>query len=105
MIVKTVQMDIVDYVNKVGKQVNDHTKYSAKIDRISIKNIIIISNIDDVIFKVENDKNIPLEDKELILKKLNGYLNCLKKEMNFYPSKNIDEDCILTEVDNYIIQE
>lgn len=98
-------MDIADYVNKVGKQVNDHTKYSVKLDRISIKNIIIIPHIDSLITKVELDENIEAECKEKILKKLNRYVHCLKKEMNFYPSKITDENCILTEVDNYIIQE
>lgn len=98
-------MDTADYVNKVGKQVNDHTKYSVKLDRISIKNIIIIPHIADIISKVELDENIEAECKEKILKKLNRYVNCLKKEMNFYPSKITDENCILTEVDNYIIQE
>ena len=98
-------MDTVDYVNKVGKQVNDHTKYSVRLDRISIKNIIIIPHIDSPITNVELDENIEQEDKDIILKKLNRYVNCLKKEMNFYPSKITDENCILTEVDNYIIQE
>ena len=30
---------------------------------------------------------------------------CLKKQINFYPEKDIDDDCILTEVEEHIIQE
>ena len=30
---------------------------------------------------------------------------CLKKQINFYPEKDIDNDCILTEVEEHIIQE
>ena len=35
-------MDTVSYVNKVGKLINQSTKYNAKLDRVSITNIIII---------------------------------------------------------------
>ena len=48
----------------------------------------ISSKIDSVNIKVENN-----------------YINCLKKQINFYPEQYIDQDCILTEVEEFITQE
>lgn len=98
-------MDVVSYVNKVGKLVNDSTKYHVKLDRTSIKNIILINHFGDLLDKLEVDNNISEEIKLATITKINNYINCLKKEMNFYPEQIIDPDCILTEVEEYIIQE
>lgn len=98
-------MDIVNYVNKVGKLVNDSTKYNVKLDRTSIENVILIKHFDDLIKKLQEDINITEEDKAKAIARINSYISCMKKEMNFYPEMAIDPDCILTEVDEYIIQE
>ena len=39
------------------------------------------------------------------INKIKNYINCLKKQISFYPEKVIDPDCIMTEVEEYIIQE
>ena len=92
-------MDTVNYVNKVGKLVNDSTKYNVKLDRVSIENLVLISHFDELV------KQLTSEQKTKVLKKLNNYINCLKKKINFYPEKNIKPDCILTETEKHIIQE
>lgn len=98
-------MDTVNYVNEVGKQVNDSTKYNTKLDRTSIENLVLISHFDKLLDQVNADDNLEEEDKTKIINKINKYILCLKKEMNFYPEKAIDPDCILTEVEEHIIQE
>lgn len=39
-------MDIVNYVNKVGELVNQSTKYNAKLDRVSITNLVLLLHLD-----------------------------------------------------------
>lgn len=101
-------MDTALYVNTVGALVNDSTKYTVNIDEVSVTNIVLLDHLQYVIDTLPNeydkfpeefkDKN-PQED---IVKKLEGYIHCLKKQMNFYESKVISEDCILTELDGNI---
>ena len=98
MTVKIVKMDIANYVNKVGKLVNQSTKYNAKLDRVSITNLVLLLHLDKLAKWAANNLN---DDVDKII----GYLHCLKKQMNFYPEKDIDSDCILTEVKEHIIQE
>lgn len=98
-------MDIVNYVNKVGELINYHTKYSVKLDRTSIENTVILPHLDELLTRVKADTKLTEEQKEEAISKLTGYINCLKKEINFYPEKLIDTDCILTEVEEHIIQE
>lgn len=98
-------MDTVNYVNKVGKLVNDSTKYNVKLDRTSIENVVLISHFGDLVKQISADTKLTEEQKTKTLKKVNRYINCLKKQMNFYPEKNIAPDCILTEVEEHIIQE
>lgn len=98
-------MDIVNYVNKVGKLINDHTKYNAKLDIVSIENLVIVNHFNDLISQINEDVNLTEEQKTETLNKINNYINCLKKEINFYPEKVIEPDCILTEVEEHIIQE
>lgn len=98
-------MDIVNYVNKVGQLINDHVKYSVKLDIVSIENLVIINHFNDLINKINEDVNLTEEQKTEVLDKINNYINCLKKEINFYPEKVIVPDCILTEVEEHVIQE
>ena len=44
MTVIIVKMDTANYVNKIGKQINDSTKYRAHLDRTSITNLILINH-------------------------------------------------------------
>lgn len=99
-------MDTANYVNNVGKQINDSTKYCVNLDRTSITNIILVKHLTEVYNWLES--KLAEEDSEFTeeqLSKIGGYINCLKKEINFFENKEIDEDCILTEVDEFIIQE
>ena len=98
-------MDTVNYVNKVGKLVNDSTKYNVKLDRVSIENLVLISHFDELVKQVNVDKKLTDEEKTKALYKINNYINCLKKKINFYPEKNIKPNCILTETEKHIIQE
>lgn len=106
MTVKIVKMDIANYVSKVGELVNQSTKYNAKLDRVSITNLILLLHLD----KLSKWANTKIGDEEFPITqddvdKIIEYINCLKKQVNFYPDKDIDEDCILTEVEEHIIQE
>lgn len=106
MTVKIVKMDVANYVNKVGKLVNQSTKYNAKLDRVSITNLVLLLHLDKLAkWAVNNlnDEEFPITQDDV--DKIIGYLHCLKKQMNFYPEKDIDSDCILTEVKEHIIQE
>ena len=82
-------MDHAQYVNKVGKQINDSTKMNIDID-----------NTSDL---KKNDPDFPFTQEDLI--KIGGYINCLKKQINFYEIQDIDNNCILTEIEEHIIQE
>ena len=96
-------MDIANYVNKVGKLVNQSTKYNAKLDRVSITNLVLLLHLAKWAVNNLNDEESPITQDDV--DKIIGYLHCLKKQMNFYPEKDIDSDCILTEVKEHIIQE
>lgn len=95
------------YVNKVGKLVNNATKFNVDIDNLSVTNIVLIRYLDKLkkavptfIWTGELDE-FPWTNEE-ILTKLDKYIHCLKKEMNFYESKVIADSCVLTETDGKI---
>lgn len=101
-------MDHAQYVNKVGKQVNDSTKMNVDIDNISVTNIVLIPHLETIYNQLESDlkKNgpdFPFTQEDLV--KIGGYINCLKKQINFYEVQDIDNNCILTEIEEHIIQE
>lgn len=101
-------MDHAQYVNKVGKQINDSTKMNVDIDNTSVTNIVLIPHLEVIYNQLEsdlkkNDPDFPFTQKDLI--KIGGYINCLKKQINFYEIQDIDNDCILTEIEEHIIQE
>lgn len=101
-------MDHAQYVNKVGKQINDSTKMNVDIDNTSVTNIVLIPHLETIHNQLEsdlkkNDPDFPFTQEDLI--KIGGYINCLKKQINFYEIQDIDNDCILTEIEEHIIQE
>lgn len=101
-------MDHAQYVNKVGKQINDSTKMNVDIDNTSVTNIVLIPHLETIYNQLESDlkKNgpdFPFTQEDLV--KIGGYINCLKKQINFYEVQDIDNDCILTETEKHIIQE
>lgn len=101
-------MDHAQYVNKVGKQINDSTKVNVDIDNTSVTNIVLIPHLEVIYNQLEsdlkkNDPDFPFTQEDLI--KIGGYINCLKKQINFYEIQDIDNDCILTEIEEHIIQE
>lgn len=101
-------MDHAQYVNKVGKQINDSTKMNVDIDNTSVTNIALIPHLEVIYNQLEsdlkkNDPDFPFTQEDLI--KIGGYINCLKKQINFYEIQDIDNDCILTEIEEHIIQE
>ena len=101
-------MDHAQYVNKVGKQINDSTKMNVDIDNTSVTNIVLIPHLETIYNQLEsdvkkNDPDFPFTQEDLI--KIGGYINCLKKQINFYEVQDIDNDCILTETEKHIIQE
>lgn len=101
-------MGHAQYVNKVGKQINDSTKMNVDIDNTSVTNIVLIPHLEVIYNQLEsdlkkNDPDFPFTQEDLI--KIGGYINCLKKQINFYEIQDIDNDCILTEIEEHIIQE
>lgn len=101
-------MDHAQYVNKVGKQINDSTKMNVDIDNTSVTNIVLIPHLEVIYNQLEsdlkkNDPDFPFTQEDLV--KIGGYINCLKKQINFYEIQDIDNDCILTETEKHIIQE
>ena len=99
-------MDHAQYVNKVGKQINDSTKMNVDIDNTSVTNIVLIPHLEVIYNQLEsdlkkNDPDFPFTQEDLI--KIGGYINCLKKQINFYEIQDIDNDCILTEIEEDII--
>lgn len=101
-------MDHAQYVNKVGKQINDSTKMNVDIDNTSVANIVLIPHLEVIYNQLEsdlkkNDPDFPFTQEDLI--KIGGYINCLKKQINFYEIQDIDNNCILTEIEEHIIQE
>lgn len=99
-------MEYAQYVNKIGKQINTSIKMSSNPDDVSITGLVLIKHLTEVYNWVESKLSEP--DTEYTsddLKKIERYINCLKKEMRFYPDMVIDSDCILTEKEEHIIQE
>lgn len=101
-------MDHAQYVNKVGKQINDSTKMNIDIDNTSVTNIVLIPHLETIYNQLEsdlkkNDPDFPFTQEDLI--KIGRYINCLKKQINFYEIQDIDNNCILTEIEEHIIQE
>lgn len=101
-------MDHAQYVNKVGKQINDSTKMNVDIDNTSVTNIVLIPHLETIYNRLEsdlkkNDPDFPFTQEDLV--KIGEYINCLKKQINFYEVQDIDNDCILTEIEEHIIQE
>lgn len=101
-------MDHAQYVNEVGKQINDSTKMNVDIDNTSVTNIVLIPHLEVIYNQLEsdlkkNDPDFPFTQEDLI--KIGGYINCLKKQINFYEIQDIDNNCILTEIEEHIIQE
>ena len=101
-------MDHAQYVYKVGKQINDSTKMNVDIDNTSVTNIVLIHHLEVIYNQLEsdlkkNDPDFPFTQEDLI--KIGGYINCLKKQINFYEIQDIDNNCILTEIEEHIIQE
>lgn len=106
MTVKIVKMDIANYVSKVGELVNQSTKYNTKLDRTSITNLVLLLHLDKLSSWAStklSDEDFPITQEDV--DKIIGYIHCLKKQINFYPEKDIDNDCILTEIEEHIIQE
>lgn len=93
-------MDLVQYVNKVGKQINDSTKVNVDIDSTSVTNIVLLNHFIELRNEAINRKD-PVE----VIEAIDRQINCLKKQINFYYTQDIDDDCILTEVEKCIIQE
>ena len=54
-------MDHAQYVNKVGKQINDSTKMNVDIDNTSVTNIVLIPHLETIYNQLESDlkKNDP----------------------------------------------
>lgn len=98
-------MEYVEYVNKTGKLINNSTKYSVDLDRTSIANLVIYSHLNEVMKWLSTTKEFSQEEKLEITPKISNYILCLKKQINFYPEKVIDPNCILTEIEEHIIQE
>ena len=99
-------MDLAQYVKNVGKQINDSTKVNVDIDKGSVTNLVLISHLQDVYNWLEaNSSAFDESFSQIQLVKVNDYINCLKKEMNFYETQDIDDNCILTETEEFIIQE
>ena len=106
MTVKIVKMDIANYVSKVGELVNQSTKYNTKLDRTSITNLVLLLHLDKLSCLASTklgDEDFPITQEDV--DKIIGYIHCLKKQINFYPEKDIDNDCILTEIEEHIVQE
>lgn len=106
-------MGHAQYVNNIGKQINNSIKFNVNPDDTSITNLVLIDHLTDVFNWLSEVVYTPITLAEVYeydfteddLVKINNYINCLKKEMNFYEVKDIDTDCILTEVEEHIIQE
>lgn len=93
-------MDLVQYVNKVGKQINDSTKVNVEIDNTSVTNIVLLNHFIEL-----RNEAINRKDPTEVIEAIDRQINCLKKQINFYYTQDIDDDCILTEVEKCIIQE
>ena len=93
-------MDLVQYVNKVGKQINDSTKVNVEIDNTSVTNIVLLNHFIEL-----RNEALCRQDPTEVIESIDRQINCLKKQINFYYTQDIDDDCILTEVEEHIIQE
>lgn len=79
-------MDHAQYVNKVGKQINDSTKMNVDIDNTSITNIVLIPHLEVIYNQLEsdlkkNDPDFPFTQEDLI--KIGGYIKLFKKTNKF----------------------
>ena len=90
-------MELAQYVNKVGELVNQSTKCNVELDKVSITNLVLLLHLG----KLSSWASTKVDDEDKIIE----CMHCLKKQINFYPEKDIDDDCILTEVEEHIIQE
>lgn len=100
-------MGNAQYVNQVGKLVNDSTKYNVDIDNLSVTNIVLIAYLESMKPAIPVFQPINLTEEETwtddeIRDRLNQYIHCLKKEMNFYEGKVIVDNCVLTETDGNV---
>lgn len=93
-------MDLVQYVNKVGKQVNDSTKVRKDIDNTSVTNIVLLWHFIEL-----RNEALHRRDSLEVISAIDRQILCLQKQINFYTGMDIDEDCILTETEEHIIQE
>lgn len=75
-------MDIVNYVNKVGELVNQSTKYNAKLDRVSITNLVLLLHLDKLSSwastKVD-DEDFPITQEDV--DKIIECMHCLKNKL------------------------
>lgn len=95
-------MEYAQYVNKIGKQINDSIKMWVNPDDTSITGLVLIKHLTELYNWMElKPDDFTVDD----LNEIERYINCLKKEMRFYQDMVIDSDCILTETEEHIIQE
>ena len=76
-------MGTASYVINVGNNINESTKYNIKADYDSMVNLILVKHLEELksYAEIANDlKGIA---------KLNELINNLKKEIKFYPTKEI----------------
>lgn len=48
-------MELAQYVNKVGKQINDSTKMNVDIDNTSVTNLVLLVHLQELYDKLEED--------------------------------------------------
>ena len=101
-------MDFANYVNKVGKEINESTKYNIKVDRQSIESLILYNHLNQLLEYANETLGLTIYEEPITqedINKLKGYINCLKKEINFSLVRDVVPNCILTETEEHIIQE
>lgn len=101
-------MDFANYVNKVGKEINESTKYNIKVDKQSIESLILYVHLNNLLDYANETLGLTIYEEPITqedINKLEGYVNSLKKEINFYPTKDVVHNYILTETEKHIIQE
>ena len=101
-------MDFANYVNKVGKEINESTKYNITVDRQSIESLILYNHLNQLLNYANDVLGLTIYEEPITqedINKLKGYINCLKKEINFSLVHDVVPNCILTETEEHIIQE